>query len=75
MVGSGFTVRITRAGKALTASTNGEKSVPLCAAVPDVFFIPGSPRIRLIFERDANGRITGYWRRREDRDLIFRKVA
>jgi hypothetical protein len=73
--GSAFTVRITRAGKALTASINGEKSVPLYATVPDVFFTPGSQRIRLIFQRDANGRITGYLRRREERDLIFRKTS
>ena len=73
--GSGFTVRIKRVGNALTASINGEKSVPLYATVPDVFFTLGLPRIRLIFQRDANGRITGYSRRREERDLIFRKVA
>ena len=74
-VGPAFTVRITRAGNALTASINGEKSVPLYATVPDVFFTPGSPRIRLIFQRDTSGRITGYLRRREERDLIFRKIA
>jgi ketosteroid isomerase-like protein len=74
-VGSELTVRITRAGNALAASFNGEESVPLYATVRDVFFTPGAPRIRLIFQRDANGRITGYLRRREERDLIFRKIA
>jgi ketosteroid isomerase-like protein len=74
-VGPAFTVRITRAGNALTASIDGEKSLPLHATVPDVFFTPGAPRVRLIFQRNANGRITGYLRRREERDLIFRKVA
>jgi ketosteroid isomerase-like protein len=74
-VGSELTVRITRVGNALAASINGEKSVPLCATVRDVFFTPGEPRFRLIFQRDANGRITGYLRRREERDLIFRKIA
>ena len=74
-VGTELTVRITRTGNALAASLNGGKSVPLCANVRDVFFTPGAPRIRLIFQRDANGRITGYLRRREERDLIFRKIA
>ena len=73
--GSGFTVRVTRAGNALAASVNGEKSVPLYATVPDVFFTPGAPRIRLIFQRDAKGRITGYLRRRDERDLLFHKTA
>jgi len=70
-----FTARITRAGNALAASINGEKAVPVCATVPDVFFFPGEPRIRLIFQRNANGQITGYLKRREERDLIFRKIA
>lgn len=74
-VDSAVTVRITRAGNALAASINGEKSVPLDATARDVFFTPGAPRIRLIFQRDANGRITGYLRRREERDLVFRKIA
>ena len=74
-VGSGFTVRITRAGDALAASMKGEKSVPLHAIVRDVFFTPGVPRVRLIFQRDAKGRITGYLRRRDERDLLFHKTA
>ena len=74
-VGSGFTVRIARAGNALTASINGEKSAPLYATARDVFFTPGAPRVRLIFQRDAKGRITGYLRRRDERDLLFHRIA
>ena len=73
--GPGYTVRIARAGSALTASMNGEKFVPLNATVRDVFFTPGAPRVRLIFQRDAKGRITGYLRRRDERDLLFHKTA
>jgi hypothetical protein len=40
-----------------------------------VLFVPGQPRIRDIFRRDGNGRIIGYVGRREERDVVFKRVG
>jgi hypothetical protein len=50
-----------------------KKTVPLQAEVRDVFFTPGSPRIRIIFQRNAGGRVAGYLKRHDERDLLFTK--
>ena len=50
-----------------------KKTVPLRAEVRDVFFIPGWPRIRIIFQRNAGGRVAGYLKRQDERDLLFTK--
>jgi ketosteroid isomerase-like protein len=42
---------------------------------PDVFFIPGDNRIRKIFQRDAQGRITGFIERRESWDIVWEKIG
>jgi ketosteroid isomerase-like protein len=72
-VGSGLVVKISKDGNALTASTNGEKTVALSAEARDVFFTPGAARISIIFQRNASGRVTGYLSRREGSDLVFTK--
>jgi ketosteroid isomerase-like protein len=71
--GPGFTVTIDRDGNALASSTNGEKSVPFEAELRDVFFTPGSWRTRNLFHRDATGRVRGFVRRRDGRDIVFTK--
>jgi hypothetical protein len=43
--------------------------------VRDVFFEPGQPRTRRIFERDAQGRITGFADRREERDIVWKRIS
>ena len=45
------------------------------AETPDVFFIKGDPRIRKIFQYDANGKVTGFIERRESWDIVWDKVA
>ena len=35
----------------------------------DVFFVPGQPRTRRIFTRDAQGRVDGFVDRREGEDI------
>lgn len=40
----------------------------------DVFFSPGQPRTRRIFQRDASGAVTGFVDRREGHDIVWRKV-
>ncbi len=41
----------------------------------DVFFEPGQPRTRRIFERDAHGHISGFVDRREARDVMWRRIG
>ena len=43
------------------------------AEAPDVLFVPGKPRYRKIFQRDASGRVTGFAERREAWDLDWTK--
>jgi hypothetical protein len=40
----------------------------------DVFFEPGSPRTRRMFQTDAEGRVTGFVDRREERDIAWKKL-
>jgi hypothetical protein len=73
-VGRSLAVSITEDSNGLALSTNHGKPVVLRAAVRDVFFTPGSPRISIVFQRDSHGRVEGYISRREERDLRFSKV-
>jgi hypothetical protein len=41
--------------------------------VRDVLFIPGQPRVRKIFQRDKEGKITGFVDRREGEDLVWHR--
>ena len=69
--GPKLTVKIERQGDGLVSATNGGKTTSLLAEVVDVFFTPGQPRIRRIFERDAAGKIVGFNARHEGHDLHF----
>ncbi len=65
---------ISRDGNRLMASTNGGKPVPLLAELTDVLFVAGQPRTRKIVVRDAAGHVTGILSRREERDVVFRRL-
>jgi hypothetical protein len=41
----------------------------------DVFFVPGQPRTRRIFTRDAAGRVDGFVDRREGEDVRWKRAA
>jgi ketosteroid isomerase-like protein len=69
----GVRFTFSRQGDTLLASTGGPLQAQK-AEVRDVFFTPGNPRARKVFERDAKGRITGFALRREGHDILFRKV-
>jgi len=45
----------------------------LLAEAPEVLFVPGKPRYRKIFRRNADGTITGFAERREAWDLVWEK--
>ncbi|MGD0141970.1 MAG: DUF4440 domain-containing protein [Rhizomicrobium sp.] len=59
----------------LIGTRNGRKPTTWDAEASDVFFIPGDPRIRKIFQRDASGRITGFVERRESWDIVWLKTS
>ena len=59
----------------LTGGLPGRPAKPLRLESPDVFFVPGEPRIRRMFQRDATGRITGFVERRESWDLLWKRVG
>jgi len=61
-------------GDALTVERLGKPAGTFLAETPDVFFEPGSPRTRRIFQRDAAGRVTGFVDRREERDIAWKKL-
>jgi hypothetical protein len=73
--GSDATYTIAVADGQLTATRNGRKSAAWNAEAPDVFFARGDPRIRNIFTRDAEGRVTGFLERRESWDIVWEKIG
>lgn len=64
---------VLKDGKVMGNRT-GRDPVQLNAEAPDVLFVAGQPRIRKIFLRDANGRVTGFVDRREGRDVVWTKT-
>lgn len=62
-------------GKQLTGAREGRPAKPIEVEVQDVFFIPGQPRTRKIFQRDHSGNITGFVERREGEDSVWRKAG
>jgi len=61
-------------GKMVGQRQGSPKLVELKAEVQDVFFTPGEPRSRKIFQRDASGAVTGFVDRREGHDIVWKKV-
>ncbi|MGZ6131141.1 MAG: hypothetical protein ACXWLF_03900 [Myxococcaceae bacterium] len=68
----GYVVRCEADG--LTGGQLGRAPKPLRLESPDVFFVPGEPRTRRIFQRDGAGRVTGFVERRESWDLFWKRV-
>lgn len=62
------------AGDKLEGQQTGRKPEALLAEAPDVLFVPGKPRYRKVFQRGADGRITGFAERREAWDLVWSRV-
>jgi hypothetical protein len=70
---SEVTYTIRREGDGLVGQRTGRQPEALRAEVADYFFVPGQPRLRKVFQRDANGRITGFVERRETWDIVWRR--
>jgi len=64
-----ITYEIRRQGDGLEGQQSGRQAEPLKLEAPDVLFVPGKTRYRKIFQRAADGRITGFAERREAWDL------
>ena len=58
----------------LTGGSPGKPGKPLRFETPDVLFVPGEPRLRYLFQRDASGRVSGFLQRRESWDLAWKRV-
>jgi hypothetical protein len=69
-----LTVKITRTDDKIYATLNGGSPSEMKAEARDVLFTPGQPG-RKIFQRDEQGRVTGYRSRHDGRDIIVRKVG
>lgn len=67
-----FLVRCETDG--LTGGMPGKAGKPLRMESPDVFFVPGEPQTRRLFQRDATGHVTGFVERRESWDLRWTRV-
>jgi hypothetical protein len=66
---------IRRDGNQLVGGREGGTPHPLLAESPDVFFVAGQPRTRMIFTRNDAHKIDAFVDRREGEDLTFTRVA
>ncbi|THD63459.1 DUF4440 domain-containing protein [Phenylobacterium sp.] len=73
--GNDLTYVIRREGDHLLAGRPGGPMNSLLAEAPDVLFTQGQPRVRRLFQRDADGRVTGFIDRREGEDIVWRKTS
>jgi hypothetical protein len=58
----------------LVSERAGRSAAAFRAETADVFFQPGQPRTRRIFQRDDAGRVVGFVDRREGHDIVWRKL-
>ena len=72
--GSDLVYEITRKGGDLSGGVVGGKPSALKMELRDVMFVPGQPRSRKIFTRDAAGHVTGFLSRREERDVVWTRI-
>ena len=73
--GPGYVLRVTRMGEDLMAAVNDGTATPMKAEARDIFFVPGMPRLRRIFQREGSGKVTGFVSRREGHDIVLRRVS
>jgi Domain of unknown function (DUF4440) len=69
-----ITYTISRDSDGLVGTRTGRKPEALKVELRDCLFVPGQPRLRKIFQRDTNGRITGFVERRESWDIAWRRL-
>jgi ketosteroid isomerase-like protein len=69
-----ITYEIRRTATGLEGQQNGRKAEPLLAEAPDDLFVPGKVRYRKIFQRAADGHVTGFAERREAWGIVWTRV-
>jgi ketosteroid isomerase-like protein len=67
----GIDYEIRAKGDGLEGRQTGRPWEEIREEVADVLFVPGKPRYRKIFQRDAAGKITGFAERREAWDILW----
>jgi ketosteroid isomerase-like protein len=65
---------VTRDGDHLLGGREGKPASALNVELHDVLFAPSQLRIRKIFQRDSQGKVTGFVDRREGVDVVWKKV-
>ena len=75
LLAPGIAYEIRGTGRTLEGQQTGRKAEMLLAEGPDVLFVPGKPRYRYVFLRDAGGAIVGLAQRREAWDLVWKRQA
>jgi hypothetical protein len=65
---------IAREGDHLVGGREGQPAKPLLVELRDVLFVPGAPRVRKLFQRDDQGRVTGFVDRREAQDVRWTRL-
>lgn len=70
-----ITYTIRRGPRGLEGQRTGRQLEVLKVELADCLFVPGQPRLRKVFQRDAAGTITGFVERRESWDIRWRRVA
>jgi ketosteroid isomerase-like protein len=65
---------IKREGDSLVGQRSGRQPEKLAAEVADFFFVAGQPRLRKVFQRGADGGITGFVERRESWDVLWKRA-
>lgn len=72
---SGMDMTLTRQGDKLLASLDGGSAVAQEAQARDILFSPGQGTTPKVFQRDANGRVTGFIYLHGNHSLTFRRKA
>jgi hypothetical protein len=71
---SEITTTLACSDDGLVSTRSGRPPQTYRAEIADVFFLPGQPRTRRIFERDGQGRIVSFVDRREGHDIRWKKL-
>lgn len=66
---------LTCVGDSLVMKREGRLDRTFLPETRDVFFEPGAPRTRRIFQYDARGHVTGFVDRREARDIAWKRIG
>lgn len=73
--GPGVVAVVRKDGGHLVFQDRDKPAKPFLVEMPDVLFVPGQPRFKDLFQRDAAGHITGFIQRREGEDVRWKRIS